>query len=136
GTDGIWFANPVQSECSSSASRTQSLEFTKRVAVLFNPPTPAAPFGKLYFQSIAAAAPRFGIEPFSMEIDDEADVERKLSDVAREPNSGLIVLLDAFTYVHRDFIIGQAARYRIPAVYTVLFFFPFPCNARADHAIE
>jgi putative ABC transport system substrate-binding protein len=81
---------------------------TKRVAVLFNPPTPAAPFGKLYFQSIAAAAPRFGIEPFSMEIDDEPDVERRPSDLAREPNSGLIVLLDAFTYVHRDFIIGQA----------------------------
>jgi putative tryptophan/tyrosine transport system substrate-binding protein len=95
---------------------------TKRVAVLFNPPTPTAPFGKLYFQSIAAAAPRFGIEPFSMEIDDEADVERRLSDLAREPNSGLIVLLDAFTYVHRGFIIGQAARYRIPAVYTVPFF--------------
>ena len=95
---------------------------TKRVAVLFNPPTPAAPFGKLYFQSIAAAAPRFGIEAFSMEIDDEADVERRLSDLAREPNSGLIVLLDAFTYVHRDFIIGQATHYRIPAVYTVPFF--------------
>jgi putative tryptophan/tyrosine transport system substrate-binding protein len=95
---------------------------TKRVAVLFNPPTPTASFGRLYFQSIEAAAPRFGIEPFSMEIDDEADVERRLSDLAREPNSGLIVLLDAFTYVHRDFIIGQAARYRIPAVYTVPFF--------------
>jgi putative ABC transport system substrate-binding protein len=88
---------------------------TKRVAVLFNPPTPTAPFGKLYLQSIAAAAPRFGIEPFSMEIDDEADVERSLSGLAGEPNSGLIVLLDAFTYIHRDFIIGQAARYRIPA---------------------
>ena len=95
---------------------------TKRIAVLSNPPTPAAPFGKLYFQSIAAAAPRFGIEPFSMEIDDEADVESRMSDLAREPNSGLIVLLDAFTYVHRDFIINQAARYRIPAVYTVPFF--------------
>jgi putative ABC transport system substrate-binding protein len=94
----------------------------KRVAVLSNPPTPTAPFGKLYFQSIAAAAPRFGIEPFAMEIDNEADVERRLSDLAREQNSGLIVLLDAFTYVHRDFIIGQAARHRIPAVYTVSFF--------------
>jgi putative ABC transport system substrate-binding protein len=68
---------------------------TKRVAILFNPPTPTAPFGKLYFQSIAAAAPRFGIEPFSMEINDEVDVERRLSDLAREPNSSLIVLLDA-----------------------------------------
>jgi putative ABC transport system substrate-binding protein len=95
---------------------------TKRVAVLSNPPTPTAPFAKLYFHSIAAAAPRFGIEPFSMEIDDEVDVERRLSDLARDSNSGLIVLLDAFTYVHRDFIIGQAARHRIPAVYTVPFF--------------
>jgi putative tryptophan/tyrosine transport system substrate-binding protein len=95
---------------------------TKRIAVLSNPPTPAAPFGKLYFQSIAAAAPRFGVEPFPMETDNEADVERRLSNLAREPNSGLIVLLDAFTYVHRDFIIGQAARYRVPAVYTVPFF--------------
>jgi putative ABC transport system substrate-binding protein len=34
----------------------------------------------------------------------------------------LIVLLDAFTYVHRDFIIGQGARHRIPAIYTVPFF--------------
>jgi len=34
----------------------------------------------------------------------------------------LIVLIDAFTYVHRDFIIDQAARHRIPAIYTVSFF--------------
>jgi len=69
-----------------------------------------------------AAAPRFGIKPFSLAIDNEADLERRLSDLAREPNSGLIVLIDAFTYVHRDFIIDQAARHRIPAIYTVSFF--------------
>jgi putative tryptophan/tyrosine transport system substrate-binding protein len=34
----------------------------------------------------------------------------------------LIVLLDAFTYVHRDFIIDQAASHRIPTIYTVAFF--------------
>jgi putative ABC transport system substrate-binding protein len=34
----------------------------------------------------------------------------------------LIVLLDAFTYVHRGFIIGQTAHHRIPTVYTVPFF--------------
>jgi putative ABC transport system substrate-binding protein len=92
---------------------------TKRVAVLSNPPTPTAPFAKLYFQSIAAAAPRFAIEPFTMEVDNEADVERLLSNLAREPDSSLIVLVDAFTYAHSDFIIRQVARYRIPAVYTV-----------------
>jgi putative ABC transport system substrate-binding protein len=98
---------------------TPSIE---RVAVLSNPVTSTAPFVKLYFDSINAAAPRFGIKLFSMNIDDKTDLERKLSDLAREPNSGLIVLLDAFTYVNHDFIVDQVARYRIPAVYTVSFF--------------
>jgi putative ABC transport system substrate-binding protein len=95
---------------------------TEHVAVLSNPVTSTAPFGKLYFQSINAAAPRFGIKPFALEIDDKADLERRLSELAREPNSGLIVLLDAFTYVHRGIIIEEAARHRIPAIYTVSFF--------------
>jgi ABC-type uncharacterized transport system substrate-binding protein len=93
---------------------------TKQVALLFNPPM--APYANLYFRSVEAAAPRFGIQPLSMEIDDEAGVERRLSGLRREPNSGLIVLLDAFTYVHRDFIIGQAARHQIPTIYTVRVF--------------
>ena len=92
---------------------------TKQVAVLFNPPTAA--YGNLYFRSVEAAA-NFGIQPSCMEVGDETDVERKLTSLGREPNSGLIVLLDAFTYVHRDFIIGQGARHRIPAIYTVPFF--------------
>jgi putative ABC transport system substrate-binding protein len=95
---------------------------TESVGVMFNPAIPTAPFGKLYFQSIEAAAPRFGIQAFSMEIDNKADLERRLSDLAREPNCGLVVLLDAFTYVHRDLIIDQATRQRIPAIYTVTFF--------------
>ena len=94
---------------------------TEHVAVLSNPVTSTASFGKLYFQSINAAAPRFGIKPFSLAIDNEADLKQRLSDLAREPNSGLIVLLDAFTYVHRDFIIDQAARHRIPTIYTISF---------------
>jgi ABC-type uncharacterized transport system substrate-binding protein len=95
---------------------------TEHVAILSNLVTSTASFGKLYFQSINAAAPRFGIKPFSLAIDNEADLERTLSDLASEPNNGLIVLLDAFTYVHRDLIIHQAARHRMPAIYTVPFF--------------
>jgi ABC-type uncharacterized transport system substrate-binding protein len=93
---------------------------TKQVGLLFNPPT--APYAKLYFRSVEAAARHLGIRSFTVEIEDEAGIERKLSALEREPNTGLIVLLDAFTYVHRDFIIGQAARHRVPAIYTVPFF--------------
>jgi putative ABC transport system substrate-binding protein len=95
---------------------------TERVGIVSNPATLTAPFGKLYFQSIEAAAPRFAIQPFSIEIDQKTDLERKLADLALDQNSGLIVLLDAFTYVHRDFIIGQTLRHQIPAIYTVTSF--------------
>jgi putative ABC transport system substrate-binding protein len=90
---------------------------TRRVALLFNPPM--APYAELFFRSVEAAAPRYEIQPSSMEIDDEAGVERRLAGLGREPNSGLIVLLDAFTHVHRDFIIGQAAHHQIPTIYTI-----------------
>ena len=63
---------------------------TEHVAVLSNPVTSTASFGKLYFQSINAAAARFGMKPFSLAIDNEADLEQRLSDLSHEPNSGLI----------------------------------------------
>jgi putative ABC transport system substrate-binding protein len=93
---------------------------TKQVALLFNPPM--APYSKLYFASLEAAAPRFDIQPFSMEVDDKDDVERKLFDLGRQPNRGLVVLLDAFTLVHRNFIVEQVSRNRIPTVYTARYF--------------
>ena len=94
----------------------------KQVAVLSNPATSTAPFAKLYFQSINAAAPRFGIKLLSLEVDDKTNLERMLSDLARDPSNGLIVLLDAFTYVNRDFVIDQVAHDRIPAIYTISLF--------------
>jgi putative ABC transport system substrate-binding protein len=92
----------------------------KQVGLLFNPGM--APYANLYFRAVEAAAPRYEIRPFTVEVDDQSSVESKLFALGREPNTGLIVLLDAFTYVHRDFIIGRAARHRIPAIYTVPFF--------------
>jgi hypothetical protein len=41
---------------------------------------------------------------------------------AREPNSGLFVLPDSFTFAYRVEIVSLAARYRLPAVYAFRFF--------------
>jgi putative ABC transport system substrate-binding protein len=41
---------------------------------------------------------------------------------ARGSNGGLIVSAAALTIVHRDLIIGLAARHRLPAVYPFRFF--------------
>ncbi len=45
------------------------------------------------------------------------EVESFVATQAREPNSGLIVIPDAFTISHRSEITSLAARYRLPAVY-------------------
>jgi putative ABC transport system substrate-binding protein len=37
--------------------------------------------------------------------------------LSEKPNSGLIFLPDAFTYVHREKIVAQIAQYRLPAIY-------------------
>ena len=39
--------------------------------------------------------------------------------LARRPSGGLIALPDIFTIQHRDLIIALAARYRLPALYSI-----------------
>ena len=86
----------------------------KKVGFMFNPAM--APYSGLYFRSIQEGGRTFGIEPHLMPVDDELGVERSLR---QQPDSGLFVLLDAFTLHIRNLIIRLAAQYRIPAVYTV-----------------
>jgi putative ABC transport system substrate-binding protein len=50
-------------------------------------------------------------------VETPADIERVVASLGATPNSGLIVLPDASTLLHRDLIIGQAARHRVPTVY-------------------
>jgi putative ABC transport system substrate-binding protein len=89
----------------------------KKVELMFN--LTMAPYSGLYFRSIQDAAVTFGMEPHAMPIDNESSLEGALSALGQQPDSGLIVLLDAFTLLHRALIIQQVARYRIPAIYTI-----------------
>jgi putative tryptophan/tyrosine transport system substrate-binding protein len=52
----------------------------------------------------------------------DEEIEQAIQTFARAPNGGLIVAFDAFATVHRAKIIGQAARYRLPAIYPFRFF--------------
>jgi putative ABC transport system substrate-binding protein len=89
----------------------------KRVGFMFNPAM--APYSGLYLRSIQQGALTHAIEPSAMPVDDESGVEHSLYALGQQPDSGLIVLQDAFTVQHRNLIIDQVARHRIPAVYTV-----------------
>jgi putative tryptophan/tyrosine transport system substrate-binding protein len=91
-----------------------------RVAMLFNPAT--APFAEYYLKPFTAAAGSFGAEAIAAPVHDMSELESVVAALAREPNSGLIVMPDAFTIDHRAETTLLAARYRVPAVYSFRLF--------------
>ena len=46
-----------------------------------------------------------------------SEIERAIAAFARTPNGGLITTSSALAIVHRDLIIGLAAKHKLPAVY-------------------
>jgi putative ABC transport system substrate-binding protein len=92
-----------------------------RVAVMFNPVT--APASESFFMPpFEAAAASLGVVPSAMPVGSPAEIESALAAFGRQPGSGLIVMPDNFTSVHRRSIVAQAARYRMPAIYPIRYF--------------
>ena len=86
-----------------------------RIAVLFNPAM--APFLEFWLKPFKAAAPSFGVEAIVAPVHDTTELESVIAAQAREANSGLFVISDAFTITYRSEVTSLAARYRLPAVY-------------------
>jgi putative tryptophan/tyrosine transport system substrate-binding protein len=91
-----------------------------RIAALFNPAM--APYADYWLRPFEAAAPSFAVEAIRAPIQDTSELESVIAAQAREPNSGLFVLPDAFTFAYRVEIVSLAVRYRLPAVYAFRFF--------------
>ena len=62
------------------------------------------------------------MEAIAAPVHDTSELEAVVAAQAREPNSGLIVMPDAFMSAHREEITSLAARYRLPTVYPFRFF--------------
>jgi putative ABC transport system substrate-binding protein len=92
----------------------------RRVTTFFNPKT--APYYPLYLRAIEKAASSFAVELIAVEVHDDAEIERAICTLAREPDGGLFVMPDSFNMVHRRTIIALADRYRLPAVYYFALF--------------
>ena len=86
-----------------------------RVAFLFNPTT--APYAEYYLKPFKTAAPSFAVEAVTVPVHDKSELTTLITTLAHEPNSGIIVMPDAFTDTHRTEIISLAARNGLPAVY-------------------
>jgi len=87
-----------------------------RAAVLFNPTT-AATFAESYLNSAKASAASLRVEVLAAPVHDTSELESVVAGLAREPNSGLIVIPESFMYVHRAQVTSLSARYQLPAVY-------------------
>jgi putative ABC transport system substrate-binding protein len=92
----------------------------RRVVFLFNPTT--APYAEYYLNPFKAAAASFAVEAIAAPVHDQPELESVVAAQAREPNTGLIVMPDAFMTGHSEEITILAARYRLPAVYPFRFF--------------
>jgi putative tryptophan/tyrosine transport system substrate-binding protein len=91
-----------------------------RVVFLFNPAT--APYAEYYLKPFKDAAASVGVEAITGSVRDTSQLESVIAARAGEPNTGLIVMPDAFLNAHRAEIVSLATRYRLPAVYPYRFF--------------
>ena len=91
-----------------------------RVVLLFNPAM--ATYAEYYLHPFKVGAASLGVEAIIAPVHDSSELESAVATQAREPNSGLIIMPDAFLIGHRAQITSLAARYRAPAVYWSRFF--------------
>jgi putative tryptophan/tyrosine transport system substrate-binding protein len=86
-----------------------------RVAVLRDSANPAE-IGQL--GAIQTAAPSLGVQVSAVGLRDAGEIERAVISFASIPNGGLIVPGSSKANDHRQLIVGLAARYQLPAIYS------------------
>jgi len=97
----------------------QIAPYVTRVAVLRDP-TAGASMGQL--GAIQGVVSSLRIEASPIDLRDVGEIERAIADFARSPDGGLVVLPSGLSFIHRELIIGLAARHRLPAVYPFRFY--------------
>ena len=74
------------------------------------------------FGAIQAVAPVLGVDVRPVDVREAGAIERDITAFAQASNGGLIVTGSPAASVHRELIIGLAARHRLPAVYNSGFY--------------
>jgi putative tryptophan/tyrosine transport system substrate-binding protein len=91
----------------------------KRVAFIANP---NASVYYYFLRTAQQVARSFAIELVPSPVDTATDIEGVIRSFADTPNGGLFFPPNVASLAHRDLIIGLAARYRLPAVYSFRYF--------------
>jgi putative ABC transport system substrate-binding protein len=85
-----------------------------RITLSFNPSS--SPFIESYLNPFKVAAASLGVEAIIAPVNDMLGLESVITTQAREPNSGLLVIPDAFTELHLAEIVSLTVRYHVPAI--------------------
>ena len=93
-----------------------------RLLVMFHPDNPGYSGANGYLRSFDAVVRTFGLAPVITTVRDGAEIERAMTEFAREPNGGLLLPPDGSTLTHRERIIALAAQYRLPGIYSYPIF--------------
>ena len=70
-----------------------------------------------YVPSFETAARSLKVVPITAPVHSDVEIETAIIALGRKPGGGLVVMPDAFTFVHRAPIISAAVRNNVPAVY-------------------
>jgi putative tryptophan/tyrosine transport system substrate-binding protein len=94
---------------------TQIAPGIKRTAMMFNPEM--SPYVRSYYLPLFEAGARsLKVEPILAPVRSKAEIETIIASLGREPGGSIIVMPDAFVYVHRTLIISLAIRSNLPSV--------------------
>jgi putative ABC transport system substrate-binding protein len=86
----------------------------KRIAATYNPST--VPYFKFYGPVFDMAAPSLGVQVIALPVLTDSDIEPAVSQFAREPNGGLMLLGGSFLRLHQKAIADLTSRYRLPSI--------------------
>ena len=86
-----------------------------RLAIMFNPTT--APHYNVFLRSLETVPPPTPLEIKAAPVGTQAEIERAVAKLAKDPGGGLMVPPDTYMVVHRGLVISSAAQHRLPAIF-------------------
>jgi len=93
---------------------------TRSVTAVFNPETAA--IARFFMPSVRAAQSSISFDLTEAPVRNEAELESAIAAAALRPNPGLIFLPDSFLQSRPATVVSFAAKYKVPAVYSVSAF--------------